>query len=162
MLIFVVPLQTSASLKFTVLNPKGRIWTMVAGGGASVIYADTVNNSHLPSYSTFFLHSSYLLFLGLLIGYYFSVLPRCFAIKLPAPHISSQRKMLNMLFDMPNPMFYLGWWSGLCIGTWELCRVQWCSKWGWGFAVCQSCYRCKDYLVLVCHYHSFLQFTLVL
>ena len=35
-------LQTSASLKFTVLNPKGRIWTMVAGGGASVIYADTV------------------------------------------------------------------------------------------------------------------------
>jgi len=34
--------QTSASLKFTVLNPKGRIWTMVAGGGASVIYADTV------------------------------------------------------------------------------------------------------------------------
>ncbi|KAG2320080.1 hypothetical protein Bca52824_013293 [Brassica carinata] len=25
-------LQTSASLKFTVLNPKGRIWTMVAGG----------------------------------------------------------------------------------------------------------------------------------
>lgn len=35
-------MQTSASLKFTVLNPKGRIWTMVAGGGASVIYADTV------------------------------------------------------------------------------------------------------------------------
>jgi len=36
-------LQTSASLKFTVLNPQGRIWTMVAGGGASVIYADTVS-----------------------------------------------------------------------------------------------------------------------
>ncbi|KAA3472585.1 ATP-citrate synthase alpha chain protein 2 [Gossypium australe] len=35
--------KTSASLKFTVLNPKGRIWTMVAGGGASVIYADTVS-----------------------------------------------------------------------------------------------------------------------
>ena len=35
--------QTSASLKLTVLNPKGRIWTMVAGGGASVIYADTVS-----------------------------------------------------------------------------------------------------------------------
>ncbi|XP_071929113.1 ATP-citrate synthase alpha chain protein 1-like [Coffea arabica] len=33
--------KTSASLKFTVLNPMGRIWTMVAGGGASVIYADT-------------------------------------------------------------------------------------------------------------------------
>ncbi|MBA0772789.1 hypothetical protein Gotri_008112 [Gossypium trilobum] len=36
--------KTSASLKFTVLNPKGRIWTMVAGGGASVIYADTVGS----------------------------------------------------------------------------------------------------------------------
>jgi succinyl-CoA synthetase beta subunit len=34
--------QSGASLKLTVLNPKGRIWTMVAGGGASVIYADTV------------------------------------------------------------------------------------------------------------------------
>ena len=34
--------KTSASLKFTVLNSAGRIWTMVAGGGASVIYADTV------------------------------------------------------------------------------------------------------------------------
>ncbi|KAG5015827.1 hypothetical protein JHK82_021509 [Glycine max] len=36
--------KTSASLKFTVLNPMGRIWTMVAGGGASVIYADTVGD----------------------------------------------------------------------------------------------------------------------
>ncbi|KAK7401567.1 hypothetical protein VNO78_13152 [Psophocarpus tetragonolobus] len=36
--------KTSASLKFTVLNPSGRIWTMVAGGGASVIYADTVGD----------------------------------------------------------------------------------------------------------------------
>jgi hypothetical protein len=35
-------LQTSASLKLAILNPKARIWTMVAGGGASVIYADTV------------------------------------------------------------------------------------------------------------------------
>jgi ATP citrate (pro-S)-lyase len=34
--------KTGASLKLTLLNPKGRIWTMVAGGGASVIYADTV------------------------------------------------------------------------------------------------------------------------
>lgn len=33
---------TGASLKLTVLNPAGRVWTMVAGGGASVIYADTV------------------------------------------------------------------------------------------------------------------------
>ncbi len=34
--------KTGASLKLTVLNPKGRIWTMVAGGGASVIYTDTI------------------------------------------------------------------------------------------------------------------------
>jgi len=34
--------KTGASLKLTLLNPQGRIWTMVAGGGASVIYADTV------------------------------------------------------------------------------------------------------------------------
>ena len=34
--------KTGASLKLTVLNPKARIWTMVAGGGASVIYTDTV------------------------------------------------------------------------------------------------------------------------
>ena len=34
--------KTGASLKLTVLNPEGRIWTLVAGGGASVIYADTI------------------------------------------------------------------------------------------------------------------------
>lgn len=34
--------NTGASLKLTLLNPKGRIWQMVAGGGASVVYADTV------------------------------------------------------------------------------------------------------------------------
>ena len=34
--------QSGASLKLTILNPKGSVWTMVAGGGASVIYADTV------------------------------------------------------------------------------------------------------------------------
>jgi len=34
--------KTGASLKLTVLNPDGRIWLMVAGGGASVIYTDTV------------------------------------------------------------------------------------------------------------------------
>ena len=37
-----VDAKTGASLKLTVLNPKGRVWTMVAGGGASVIYTDTV------------------------------------------------------------------------------------------------------------------------
>ena len=34
--------KSGASLKLTVLNPKGRIWTMVAGGGASVVYSDTI------------------------------------------------------------------------------------------------------------------------
>lgn len=34
--------RTGASLKLTVLNPDGRVWNLVAGGGASVIYADTV------------------------------------------------------------------------------------------------------------------------
>jgi ATP citrate (pro-S)-lyase len=36
--------KTGASLKLTVLNPDGRIWTMVAGGGASVIFADTITD----------------------------------------------------------------------------------------------------------------------
>jgi ATP citrate (pro-S)-lyase len=36
--------KTGASLKLTVLNPDGRVWTMVAGGGASVIYADTITD----------------------------------------------------------------------------------------------------------------------
>ncbi|KAF9220834.1 ATP-citrate synthase [Gyrodon lividus] len=34
--------STGASLKLTVLNPNARIWTMVAGGGASVVYADAI------------------------------------------------------------------------------------------------------------------------
>eukprot|EP00002_Diphylleia_rotans_P006483 TRINITY_DN15841_c0_g1_i1.p1 TRINITY_DN15841_c0_g1~~TRINITY_DN15841_c0_g1_i1.p1 ORF type:complete len:1117 (+),score=231.56 TRINITY_DN15841_c0_g1_i1:73-3423(+) len=36
--------KTGASLKLSILNPKGRIWTMVAGGGASVIYTDTISD----------------------------------------------------------------------------------------------------------------------
>jgi len=36
--------KTGASLKLTVINPEGRIWTMVAGGGASVIFADTITD----------------------------------------------------------------------------------------------------------------------
>ena len=36
--------KTGASLKLTVLNAEGRVWTMVAGGGASVIYADTITD----------------------------------------------------------------------------------------------------------------------
>lgn len=35
--------KTGASLKLTVLNPEGRIWTMVAGGGASVVYSDAIS-----------------------------------------------------------------------------------------------------------------------
>ena len=34
--------KTGASLKLTVLNASGRIWTLVAGGGASVVYADAI------------------------------------------------------------------------------------------------------------------------
>ena len=36
--------KTGASLKLTVLKPDARIWTMVAGGGASVIFADTISD----------------------------------------------------------------------------------------------------------------------
>jgi len=34
--------KSGSSLKFVLLNPTGRIWTMVAGGGASIIYADAI------------------------------------------------------------------------------------------------------------------------
>ncbi|KAI4199604.1 MAG: hypothetical protein LQ348_001857 [Seirophora lacunosa] len=37
--------KTGASLKLTVLNSEGRIWTLVAGGGASVVYADAIASS---------------------------------------------------------------------------------------------------------------------
>ena len=33
---------TGASLKLTILNPQARVWTMNAGGGASVVYTDTI------------------------------------------------------------------------------------------------------------------------
>jgi ATP citrate (pro-S)-lyase len=36
--------KTGASLKLTILNAEGLIWTMVAGGGASVVYADTISD----------------------------------------------------------------------------------------------------------------------
>jgi ATP citrate (pro-S)-lyase len=35
--------KTGASLKLTILNSMGRVWTMVAGGGASVVYAGMSN-----------------------------------------------------------------------------------------------------------------------
>ena len=36
--------STGASLKFTVLNSQGRILTLIAGGGASVLYTDAIVN----------------------------------------------------------------------------------------------------------------------
>lgn len=49
--------KTGASLKLSILNPKGKIWTMVAGGGSSVIYADTVvdlgKGSELANYGEY-------------------------------------------------------------------------------------------------------------
>jgi ATP citrate (pro-S)-lyase len=39
--------KTGASLKLTILNPRGRIWTMVAGGGASVVYRCVHTRAHL-------------------------------------------------------------------------------------------------------------------
>uniref|UniRef100_A0A060TB55 ATP citrate synthase n=1 Tax=Blastobotrys adeninivorans TaxID=409370 RepID=A0A060TB55_BLAAD len=41
--------KTGASLKLTVLNSKGRIWTLVAGGGASVVYADAIASAGYAS-----------------------------------------------------------------------------------------------------------------
>ncbi|MCJ1260050.1 glutathione synthetase ATP-binding domain-like protein [Lignoscripta atroalba] len=41
--------KTGASLKLTVLNAEGRIWTLVAGGGASVVYADAIASSGFSS-----------------------------------------------------------------------------------------------------------------
>ncbi len=34
--------KSGASLKLTILNPRGRVWTLAAGGGASVVYTDTI------------------------------------------------------------------------------------------------------------------------
>ncbi|KAG9509503.1 ATP-citrate synthase, partial [Fragariocoptes setiger] len=49
--------KSGASLKLTILNRNGRIWTMVAGGGASVIYADTIcelgGATHLANYGEY-------------------------------------------------------------------------------------------------------------
>lgn len=41
--------KTGASLKLTVLNAEGRIWTLVAGGGASVVYADAIASAGFVS-----------------------------------------------------------------------------------------------------------------
>lgn len=37
-------MSSGSSLKLTILNQHGRVWTMVAGGGASVVYADTISD----------------------------------------------------------------------------------------------------------------------
>jgi ATP citrate (pro-S)-lyase len=39
--------KSGASLKFKLLNKNGSIWTMVAGGGASVLYTDCITNMGL-------------------------------------------------------------------------------------------------------------------
>ena len=36
--------KSGSSLKLTILNPEAPVWTLVAGGGASVVYADTIAN----------------------------------------------------------------------------------------------------------------------
>lgn len=41
--------KTGASLKLTILNAKGRVWTLVAGGGASVVYADAIASAGFAS-----------------------------------------------------------------------------------------------------------------
>ena len=41
--------KTGASLKLTILNSQGRIWTLVAGGGASVVYADAIASAGFAS-----------------------------------------------------------------------------------------------------------------
>lgn len=41
--------KTGASLKLTVLNASGRVWTLVAGGGASVVYADAIASAGYAS-----------------------------------------------------------------------------------------------------------------
>jgi len=49
--------QTGASLKLTLINPAGRMWLLVAGGGASVIFTDTVcdlgHSSQLGNYGEY-------------------------------------------------------------------------------------------------------------
>ena len=34
--------KSGSSLKLTLLNPKGRVWALLAGGGASVVFTDTI------------------------------------------------------------------------------------------------------------------------
>jgi|SRR3989344_2142986 len=39
--------ESGASLKLTILNPKGRIWNILSGGGASLIYLDAIASQGL-------------------------------------------------------------------------------------------------------------------
>lgn len=58
----VLLLFVGSSLKLTILNPKGRVWTMVAGGGASVVYSDSICDLGAagPSQSQKFTHAHYI------------------------------------------------------------------------------------------------------
>ncbi len=40
--------ESGASLKLTILNPQGRIWNILSGGGASIIYLDTIADLGKP------------------------------------------------------------------------------------------------------------------
>lgn len=48
--------NSGASLKLTVLNPNGRIWNILSGGGASIIYLDTITdlgNDEIANYGEY-------------------------------------------------------------------------------------------------------------
>ena len=61
--------KTGASLKLTILNHSGRIWTMVAGGGASVVYADTI--SDLVRFNSIYLFLHISIYVNLLVHLFF-------------------------------------------------------------------------------------------
>ena len=42
--------STGSSLKFNLLNRNGNIWTLIAGGGASVVYTDAIINNGYKKY----------------------------------------------------------------------------------------------------------------
>lgn len=46
--------KTSASLKFNLINENGRIWPLVAGGGASIVYFDLINKKFGPESLAFY------------------------------------------------------------------------------------------------------------
>jgi ATP citrate (pro-S)-lyase len=46
--------RTGGSLKFSLINPNGKIWTLIAGGGASVVYTDAIiNRGHIDELANY-------------------------------------------------------------------------------------------------------------